>query len=144
MLSKTLGSPVHVEGVEWRDLVVEDGVSEEPPPCTECGHPDTILVRERGIDVTFQGVFAKVPCRGCGSRSLVDIQHIDKIRGINVQCPSCTETSFVPPSVWCSSCGEGLSLGWQEWVRRSCPPPPLGSDKIAKPRKWWQFWKRAG
>jgi hypothetical protein len=85
--------------------------------CPECGAPETALMRERGVNVTINGVFAGFSCTGCNKFQEVSVEMIDH-RGIAVLCRSCNTASVIPASVWCKTCGKGLSSGWQEKVRK--------------------------
>jgi hypothetical protein len=83
--------------------------------CPECGAPYSAEMAKRGVQVTLNGVFAKFECSGCKAQQKVDLEFIDKAKGIQVLC-SCGAAAYVPPSVLCKTCGGGLSTGWQEQV----------------------------
>lgn len=95
------------------------GVSKAPSksdPCTECGAPVSKRMMERGVHPTFNGIFARFPCPSCHQAEDVYLEDINMALGINVRCPSCKYIAYVPPSVWCKTCGIGLSNGWQDQV----------------------------
>jgi ribosomal protein L37E len=84
--------------------------------CPECGAPESVRMRDRAVQVTFNGVFAGFSCPQCQTEEQVPLDAIDKVRGVQVSCPSCGRTAFVPPTVWCDTCGNGLSTGWQSSI----------------------------
>ncbi|NIR47901.1 hypothetical protein GWO43_05555 [candidate division KSB1 bacterium] len=110
------------EGKEITALLKERGALQIPgisATCPECGAPESSQMRERGVRVTFNGVFAEFPCPGCGVEEQVDRDTIDKRQGVQVLCPSCGVVAHIPPSVWCKTCGSGLSTGWQSSVKKA-------------------------
>lgn len=89
-------------------------------PCPECGFPSTKEANKRGIEIDLlRGVLAWFKCPGCGQRISVEPPQIDKSEGVQVLCDSCHAIVFVPPSVWCKTCGgNSLSTGWQSTVAK--------------------------
>lgn len=87
--------------------------------CPECGAPETVRMRERGVQVTFNGVSVGLACPGCSKEQEIPLHAIDKARGSQVLCPSCGAIAFVPAPVWCRTCGVGLSSGWQKQISSS-------------------------
>jgi len=81
--------------------------------CPECGAPESVHMKDRGVQVTLHGVFAGFSCPHCKKEEQVPLDAIDKAWGLQVSCPSCHRDVFVPPTVWCKTCGIGLSTGWQ-------------------------------
>ncbi len=114
-------------------------------PCPECGAPSTAEARKRGIEIDLlRGVFAWFECPGCEQRISVEPPQIDKSKGVQVLCNSCNAILFVPPSVWCDTCGgNSLSTGWQSKVakireaRTSSEPsqPPQASRSETSPEQ---------
>lgn len=84
--------------------------------CDECGSPEPKKMSQRNVNVTIEGAVADVKCHKCPAILEIHIEKIDRTRGIRVQCPPCQCIMFIPPSVWCKTCGEGLSTGWSDSV----------------------------
>jgi len=84
--------------------------------CTECGFPDIFYMEERGYHITISGAFAEYSCPGCKKELTFQFEYRDKATGIQVLCGSCRTVAYVPPSVWCKTCGKGLSTGWQKQI----------------------------
>jgi len=85
--------------------------------CPECGEPDPAEMARRGVEVTLFRVFATFACFRCNMQQKVDLTFIDKAEGVDVRC-SCGAIAHIPPSVWCQTCGEGMSTGWQNRVSK--------------------------
>jgi len=80
--------------------------------CPECGDPDSTEMAARGVEVNLFRVLATFSCLRCKAQHKVDFESIDKTEGIDVRC-SCGAIAYIPPSVWCQTCGKGMSTGWQ-------------------------------
>jgi len=107
------------EAKEIAYVLIQGGAEQIPgknTPCPECGAPESLRMRGRGIDVTLEGTLVNVPCLQCNGSSQIPIESISKSKGIRVECPDCNSIVFIPPSIWCSTCGKGLSSGWQDQV----------------------------
>lgn len=108
------------------DLISSRGVQTIPgkdSPCPECGAPALAeQMTKRGIHGTLAGgklvLVASFSCTGCEAGQEIELSSIDKTKGVQVLCRSCGVVSFVPPSVWCTTCGQGLSTGWQTNISR--------------------------
>jgi hypothetical protein len=106
------------EARKMADLILSRGVKTTPgkdSTCQECGAPETVRMRERGVQVTFNGAFAEFECVTCKKRLQAPLESIDKTKGVQVLC-SCRAIVLIPPSVWCKTCKQGLSTGWQKSV----------------------------
>ncbi|MGD0815315.1 MAG: ankyrin repeat domain-containing protein [Verrucomicrobiota bacterium] len=104
------------EAKKMADLILSHGVKTTPgkdSTCSECGAPETVRMRERGVQVTFNGAFAEFACLSCKKQLQAPLESITKDRGVQVLC-SCRAITFIPPSVWCKTCKQGLSTGWQK------------------------------
>jgi len=86
------------------------------PSCPECGAPDADRMEERGYQLTIRGALAGYACPGCKKERTFELEYRDKAIGINVLCGSCKTVTYFPPSVWCKTCGRGLSTGWQRQI----------------------------
>jgi hypothetical protein len=94
------------------ELLIGRGVA-RLTSCPECGAPETEQMLKRGVHVTLNfGVYAEFTCRRCNAQQEV---RLDRAKGVHVAC-SCGVNALVPPSVWCRTCGKGLSNGWQSKV----------------------------
>jgi hypothetical protein len=99
-------------------VLISRGVATTPgkdSTCPECGAPESAEMGKRGVQVTISEVLATFACRDCNAQQRVQLDFIDKAKGLDVLC-SCGAITFVPPSVWCKTCGMGLSTGWQRSV----------------------------
>ena len=108
------------EAKKMAGLILSRGVATTPgkdSTCPECGAPETVRMRERGVQVTFNGAFAEFACLACNTRNQAPLESIDRSRGVQVLC-SCRAITFIPPSVWCKTCGQGLSTGWQKAISK--------------------------
>ena len=85
--------------------------------CPECGQPDPAEMAKRGVEVTLFRVFATFPCYKCKTPQKVDFTFIERAEGVDVRC-SCGAIAYVPPSVWCKTCGKGMSQGWQSAISK--------------------------
>ena len=83
--------------------------------CPECGDPNSGDMANRGVEVTLFRVFATLPCLKCNATLKVELRSVDKAEGVDVRC-SCGGIAHIPPSVWCRTCGKGLSTAWQSKV----------------------------
>jgi hypothetical protein len=83
--------------------------------CPECGAPYSAEMAKRGVRITINREYAEFACLGCKKQAQADLEHIDKAKGVRVLC-SCGATTYIPPSVWCKTCGGGLSTGWQKQI----------------------------
>jgi ssDNA-binding Zn-finger/Zn-ribbon topoisomerase 1 len=108
------------EAKKMADLILSHGVKTTPgkdSTCPECGAPETVRMRERGVEVTFNGIFARFDCPKCHEANKIPLDAIEKEKGVSVQCvSSCRNIAYVPPTVWCKICGRGLSTGWQKQI----------------------------
>lgn len=86
--------------------------------CDECGAPDKASMQQRGVQASVNAVYVELACRRCSKRQQISLQSIDKASGAQVTCQSCRAIMFIPPMVWCRTCGIGLSTGWQKNVTR--------------------------
>jgi ankyrin repeat protein len=85
--------------------------------CPECGAPNGPSMLQRGVHATVTGeTFALFPCRHCSRNVQVSLYAITNDSGARVRCPSCAHTNYLPPSVWCLTCGKSLSSGWQQTI----------------------------
>jgi hypothetical protein len=82
-------------------------------PCPECGAPYSAEMAKRGVRVTINREYAEFACFACKKQQQADLEFIDKAKGVQAQC-SCGSVAYIPPSVWCKTCGGGLSTGWQK------------------------------
>jgi hypothetical protein len=73
------------------------------------------VAKERGYEVTLDGVNAIVPCPICGARLRLNLNEIDTKYRVSVLC-NCDEILFIPPTVWCSTCHNVLASGWQKLI----------------------------
>jgi ankyrin repeat protein len=106
---------------EMADLILSHGVKTTPgkdSTCPECGAPETARMHERGVQVTFNGTYAGFECLACSKWLQVPLESITKDRGVQVLC-SCRAITFIPPSVWCKTCGVSLSTGWQNQITKN-------------------------
>jgi ribosomal protein L37E len=85
--------------------------------CSECGAPASLKMRERSVEATLNGIFAQFDCPKCREGQKIPLQSIGKSTGVRVRDPSCGAISFIPPTVWCQTCGGGLSTGWQKQIK---------------------------
>ena len=85
--------------------------------CPECGSPETIQVIKRGIQVTLNGSYAVFSCPSCHEKINCSMYEIDKQKGVRVSCSLCNYVASIPSSVWCRTCGNSLSTGWQSKVK---------------------------
>jgi hypothetical protein len=83
--------------------------------CPECGAPYSAEMAKRAVRITINREYAEFACLGCKKQAQADLEHIDKAKGVRVLC-SCGVTTYIPPSVWCKTCGGGLSTGWQKQI----------------------------
>jgi hypothetical protein len=107
---------------KFTELLVRRGAHQVPGKsvvCPECGSPKSLRMMERGIEVTFQGAFAVFACPQCQRNQSVSLDDIPKAGGVHVICQSCRAISTIPGSVWCKTCGDGLSSGWQQKISKS-------------------------
>jgi len=112
-------SPV-AEAEKIAQLLSSRGAAATPgkdSACPECGAPYSEGMAKRGVHVTFSGAFAEFACLECNERQQASLESIDKAKGAQVMC-SCRAIAFVPPSVWCKACGQGLSNGWQSTLQK--------------------------
>jgi len=86
--------------------------------CDECGAPDKICMQQRGVQASTNAVYVEFACRRCFKRQQIALHSIDKANGLKITCQSCRAIMFIPPMVWCRTCGIGLSTGWQKHVTR--------------------------
>ena len=84
--------------------------------CTECGAPESIEVLKRGVQVKLEGNFAIYSCQNCNRSITFSIYEIDKNIGAKVSCPVCNHIASIPSTVWCKTCGNSLSTGWQSKI----------------------------
>jgi hypothetical protein len=84
--------------------------------CPECGFPGIAHMEERAYHITISGAFAEYSCPGCKKTLTFQFEYRDKATGTQVLCGSCRTVAYVPPSVWCKTCGKGLSNGWQKQI----------------------------
>jgi ankyrin repeat protein len=84
--------------------------------CPECGAMETDRMQERGYHLTSGAAFGKYSCPGCKKKLTFQFEYQDKATGIQVLCGSCRTVAYVPPSIWCKTCGKGLSTGWQKQI----------------------------
>lgn len=106
------------EAEKMAQLLISHGVVPTPgkdAPCPECGSPYSAEMAKRGMKVTLNGVFATFACYKCKKQNEAEIELIDKAKGVRVLC-SCGATTYIPPSVWCKTCDNGLSTGWQKQI----------------------------
>jgi len=110
---------------EIQKLLIDHGAKQTPAKdttCQECGAPEVEKMGKRGVLTTLIGgkiaLIASFPCTGCKTQQEVPLRLIDKAAGTQVACRSCNAVSFVPPSVWCSTCSGGLSSDWQSLISR--------------------------
>jgi hypothetical protein len=100
-------------------LLVKYGARQIPGKssvCQECGAPASRSMMDRDVDVTLNGVFANFNCPKCQSRERAPLEAITKDKGVRVVCSSCQAIAYIPPWVWCNTCGRGLSSGWQQQI----------------------------
>jgi len=100
---------------EVAELLRHHGAS-ETYSCPECGAPVPEKMRERGIEVGLRDALAIYDCSNCSKAVQIPLREITKWGGVKVVCGSCRCISRVPASVWCKTCGVGLSTGWQKTV----------------------------
>ena len=81
--------------------------------CPECGAPTSREMAKRDVRVTFNGVFVDFSCQACSAKQRIPLNSITKSAGVRVKCP-CGAIAWLPPSIWCRTCGKGLSTGWQQ------------------------------
>jgi predicted Zn finger-like uncharacterized protein len=115
----------HFDHLDWAskftELLVRRGARQVPGKsvvCPECGSPKSLRMMERGIEVTFNGISARFDCPQCHESQKVPLDSIAKDRGVLVKCSRCGAISFIPASVWCKTCGDGLSSGWQQKISK--------------------------
>jgi len=85
--------------------------------CAECGHPNSAEMAARDVEVMLFRVLATFACPKCKAQHKVDFTSIDKAEGVEVRC-LCGAIAHIPASVWCQTCGKGLSTGWQSSISR--------------------------
>lgn len=100
-------------------LLVSHGARQIPGKsvaCFECGYPISAKMEERSVQVgLLHEVVATFACFRCRTQNRVELEFIDKEKGVSVKC-SCGEVAYVPPTVWCTTCGGGLSTGWEKQI----------------------------
>lgn len=84
--------------------------------CPECGFPEILSTEERAYHITDSGAFGEFSCPGCKKQITFLFDFRDQATGIQVLCGSCKTVAYVSPSVWCKTCGKGLSTGWQKQI----------------------------
>lgn len=84
--------------------------------CPECGFPQIVSMEERAYYITASGAFGWYSCPGCKKKLTFQFEYRDKATGIQVLCGACRTVAYIPPSVWCKTCGKGLSSGWQKQI----------------------------
>jgi Ankyrin repeats (many copies) len=94
-----------------------------PTPCSECGCPSQREMEKRGLEFGLSKILASYKCPVCNAGCQIEVQLIDRTKGIGVVCSSCDVPYFIPPSVWCQQCGStitgrGLSMGWERLIQR--------------------------
>ncbi len=84
--------------------------------CSECGFPEANYMKERAYRIAERGASGEFSCPECKKEQRFLFDFRDKETGILVLCRSCKTSAYVPPSVWCKSCGNGFSTGWQKQI----------------------------
>jgi Ankyrin repeats (3 copies)/Ankyrin repeat len=106
---------------QFTALLIKRGANQIPGKstvCPECGSPKSLQMKKRGIKVTFHGTDAEFPCPHCQRYQIVSLHSISRDKGCLVNCASCQKLSIIPAAVWCKTCGDGLSSGWQRKISK--------------------------
>ena len=107
------------EAQKIAQILIDRGAISTPgkdSPCSECGSPYSEEMAKRGVQVTFDGAFARLSCPRCSNALRAPLETITQLAGGRVKC-SCGAIAWIPPTVWCKTCKQGLSSGWQEMIK---------------------------
>lgn len=92
--------------------VKSDGkvVQGESSLCSVCHKP-----LSNDSDAFFRSDALEYKCK-CGQKVMVNAKSVDRGLGLSVRHSSCGAISLIPPSVWCSGCGQHLVDNWKSLV----------------------------
>ena len=104
-LQKQLGD-LWIE-IAWPDRQKANSLGRTCPACqgATANNSDAFF---RSFDVSYR-------CK-CGCTVNTNGKGIDRLLGLNVMHTGCDVTAYIPPTVWCQTCGQNLVVNWQSLI----------------------------